>query len=207
MEPSPDRPPDSEAPPVTILAIAFEGALIFVALLAGWIFSVDPVETLRNRPGNLAVQLLAAVWGVAATAPLMALLVVADRFPIGPLQALKRAVDNSVLPLFRDSQLAELALVSFLAGVGEEMLFRGFLQAGVATWIGGRQGQFVGVATASLIFGLCHAITRAYFVAATIMGVYFGLLLLWTDSLLAPILAHGLYDFLALAYLLHWRKR
>jgi hypothetical protein len=50
-----------------------------------------------------------------------------------------------------------------------------------------------------VIFGLLHFITPTYALLAGLMGAYFGLLLDATGSrnLLGPILAHGLYDYLA----------
>jgi membrane protease YdiL (CAAX protease family) len=203
---SPENEPD-EAPNVTALAMFFEGGLILLALGLGWVFSVDPVATMRNRPGHLAIQGVAAAWGLAATAPLLVMLLLVDRFPVGPLRGLKQTVDDSILPLFAESELAALAILSLLAGIGEEMLFRGFLQTAIIDSLEGPTGIAVGIGVSSLVFGLCHAITRTYFFTATLIGVYFGLLLLWTGSLLAPIIAHTLYDFLALAYLVHWRKR
>ncbi|MEQ8789562.1 MAG: CPBP family intramembrane glutamic endopeptidase [Pirellulaceae bacterium] len=204
---SPEHEPDT-APNITAMAVAFEGGLILLALVLGWLFSVDPVATMRGGVGHLAVQGWAALWGVAATGPMLVLLLAADRYPVGPLRGLKQAVDDSILPLFEGTELAALAILSLLAGVGEEMLFRGFLQPAIAGWTGETPWSVaVGVGVSALVFGLCHAITRTYFLAATLIGVYFGLLLLWTDSLLAPIVAHALYDFVALAYMLHWRKR
>ena len=54
---------------------------------------------------------------------------------------------------------------------------------------------------ASLLFGIAHAITPAYLVLAALIGEYLGGLWLWTGNLLAPIIAHAGYDFIALWYL------
>jgi membrane protease YdiL (CAAX protease family) len=51
------------------------------------------------------------------------------------------------------------------------------------------------------VFGVCHWLNRTYAVLATLMGVYFGLLLVWTGNLWTPILAHAVYDFVALVVL------
>ena len=58
-----------------------------------------------------------------------------------------------------------------------------------------------GVVLASLLFGLMHPITPAYIVLAALMGAFLGWIFLITENLLPVIITHGLYDFLALAYL------
>jgi membrane protease YdiL (CAAX protease family) len=97
----------------------------------------------------------------------------------------------------------DLALVSISAGVGEELLFRGFLQAAIADWT----NPWIALAIASLLFGLAHFITPMYAVLATLLGAYLGGLWLACDNLLAPIVTHALYDFLALVYLLRRPRR
>jgi len=57
------------------------------------------------------------------------------------------------------------------------------------------------LAISSLLFGLCHWISTAYVVMATAMGLLLGGLFLATGNLAAPMVAHALYDFLALLYL------
>jgi membrane protease YdiL (CAAX protease family) len=59
---------------------------------------------------------------------------------------------------------------------------------------------------ASILFGLCHWLSATYALMATAMGVLLGLLMLTTNSLLAPIAMHTIYDFLALLYLVRWRQ-
>jgi len=44
-------------------------------------------------------------------------------------------------------------------------------------------------------------LTPTYAILATLIGVYFGGLVLWTENLLPAIIAHGVYDFAALVYL------
>ena len=109
-----------------------------------------------------------------------------------------RFVRELVVPLFRDCSLVELAVISLVAGIGEEMLFRGLIQGAAGRWI---ESPAVGLVLASVVFGLAHPLTRAYIVLAGVIGAYLGGLWLATDNLLAPIVAHALYDFLALVYL------
>jgi membrane protease YdiL (CAAX protease family) len=59
---------------------------------------------------------------------------------------------------------------------------------------------------AAALFGVLHFITPAYAVLAGLLGLYMGVLYLVTGNLLVPIVVHSLYDFVALLYLVRWRK-
>jgi membrane protease YdiL (CAAX protease family) len=120
-------------------------------------------------------------------------------WPVGPLARIRRITDEIIRPLFASCTLLELALLSLMAGVGEEMLFRGFLQRALAQW----WGVWLGVAVANVLFGLVHCITPTYAVLATLIGAYLSGWWLATGNLLVVMVAHGLYDFVALVYLVH----
>lgn len=94
-------------------------------------------------------------------------------------------------PLFGTLSWQELLLLSAGAGLAEEAFFRGVVQRDLG-WI-----------PASLLFGLLHTGHRdmiPFGLWAAAMGLLLGGLYLFTDNLLAPMLAHGLYDFGALCY-------
>lgn len=106
---------------------------------------------------------------------------------------------------FRASQLEFLSTIGFrltgprivtlaiIAGVSEELMFRGVLQE----IIDRRFGIAAAIAVTSVIFGLLHARTVLYAFVATMVGAYLSLLFLATGSLIAPIVAHAVYDFIA----------
>ena len=121
------------------------------------------------------------------------------RWPVGPLKPLGQLVERLLVPMFRPCTLVDLVLISAAAGVGEELLFRGVLQTGIAQWTGS-VGLAVGMA--AVVFGLAHPISITYAVLAAAIGVYLGWLLVATGNLLVPIVTHAAYDFLALVYLL-----
>ena len=73
----------------------------------------------------------------------------------------------------------------------------GRLQAGLLQWGGGLPVPLA-ILIVGIIFGVCHWITPLYFLLATITGIYLGWLYWATGSLVAPVLAHALYDFIAL---------
>jgi membrane protease YdiL (CAAX protease family) len=96
-----------------------------------------------------------------------------------------------------------MALVAAAAGIGEELFFRGLLQAGISDCYGWPAGLIL----ASVVFGLVHFLTAEYALYAALVGAYLGALYVFTDNLLVPIIAHALYDFVALVIVSGWGRR
>jgi membrane protease YdiL (CAAX protease family) len=178
------------------LAVLLEGGLGFIAAGLGWFLGEPPLATLRWRFGD-------AMLGAAASLPLLVVFVLCNRLPLRPLVQIRKLADEVLRPLFASCRVSDLAAIALMAGIGEEMLFRGVVQAVLSRWL----GLWVGVPLASLIFGLLHLITPVYAVMVTLMGIYLGCLWLVSDNLLTVIVAHALYDFLGLLYLLHGSQR
>ena len=187
-------PPGARA--IVGTALLFEGGLGLLAWLLGWLLDQPPLSQIHNSLPDVALA-------AAATVPLLVGLWLITRYPVGPLRALVELVEEVIAPLFSDCTIIELALIALVAGVGEEMLFRGIVQQALAD----RLNPAAGIAVASLLFGLAHPITRTYAVLAAVIGGYLGVLLLLTGNLLVPIFVHGLYDFVALVYLVHRHHR
>jgi hypothetical protein len=183
-----------------LTAAIFEGSLAVVAVGLGWLVGQPPLRTFR-------LDLYQAAWGVAAALPPLALFWLCLKCPLRPFETIARILDQMVLPLFRDCRLMELAVIAALAGIGEEMLFRGVIQAVVAQQIGGPRGMWWGLLVAAALFGLLHPVTPTYAVLAALIGLYLGWLWLAWGNLLLPIITHGSYDFLALWYLLRARNQ
>jgi hypothetical protein len=174
------------------LAIACEGGLWLIALSVGWFLARPPHEQIVWSATGLGQ-------GLAAALPLLAAAWVMTRWPVGPLAALEELVRRQVMPLFRNCTTLDLLIVSAFAGIGEELLFRGVVQTGVAQFTG---SAATGLVVGGAVFGLAHPITATYAVVAGLIGLYLGGLQLATDNLLVPIVTHAAYDFGALVYLL-----
>ena len=132
--------------------------------------------------------------GIAATAPLLLGLWWCRRTSVGPVARLVAFVDTHVAPIFAGMHVAQLALVALMAGVGEELLFRGVLQPALAT----RVTEWPAVIMVGVLFGVVHWLTAAYAVLAGLVGVYLGAVFLASGNLLVPIVTHTLYDLVAL---------
>jgi membrane protease YdiL (CAAX protease family) len=188
-----DAPVEAERPGTArILLFAFlgEGALMLVGLV--WILWRDLPFAWSDAPRvPLATATASGLLTAAALAAIQFILLrlVPER---GPVRALRRLYRELLFPLFRASTPLEIVAISILAGVGEEVLFRGAMQP---EW---------GLIAASLVFGLFHIggrLTMALGIWAACTGALLGWLAIATGGLLAPIVAHVAYDALALSYL------
>lgn len=192
------RDPSHHFGDITTLALVVEGGLIAVAFAAGWLVGVSPIETI-SRPLGIGVSNgVAILTGLAATVPMLFFMLVIDRLPLPPLRNLSKVVDERVAPWLTNLTIVESLFVALLAGVGEELLFRGVLQKAPQVW---GYDPMIGLLIASIVFGLCHWVTRTYAFLTMLIGFYLGFLLLVTDNLLAPIATHTAYDFLAILYI------
>ena len=154
--------------------------------LARWL-EVSPAAYLRLTPATV-------LWGLLATAPLLLGLFWMLTSPAAPVRGLVDLVTQQIGPLVSRCTLVQLGCLAAVAGISEEVLFRGVVQPALAAGL----PETVALVVASVLFGLVHAASRVYALFATVMGLYLGALFLLQGSLSPPILAHGLYDLVAL---------
>jgi hypothetical protein len=112
---------------------------------------------------------------------------------------------------FRESQIAflanlgfrltplRIALLSAIAGIGEELLFRGVLQAAADR----HMPSLAAILLPNVLFAALHARALVYALAAGAIGVYLGVLFWTSGSLIAAMIAHALYDCIAF----EWARR
>ena len=173
-----------QKPPMTVkrflkLTTWFSAGLVLLALAVNSLAFGKPL----TYPVLLTFK--AAGMAVFAAAGLMLLVGLLVRYE---LPFMRRIRDK--LGLFKrlllDMSHAEKIYISLLAGISEELFFRGCLQ------------PLVGIAAASVIFGALHAFTFSYFLLATAIGIYLGVLLQYSGNLFVPMAVHALYDVFAL---------
>lgn len=105
------------------------------------------------------------------------------------LRGLRRAWDALESGLGPGLGTGDVIILAVCSAISEEVFFRGVLQ------------PEIGVVAASAAFGLMHPLGAAYVAWAAAAGAAFGVLYLTTGSLVAPAIAHGTYNLLALTYL------
>ena len=169
------------------------GALLIPAstLVAGAV-PIDLAERMGARPEAIAI-------GVVATAPPLALLVWIMKTRWAPISAFR----ESQIEFFGDIGFAftrwRIVLLAIVAGIGEELLFRGVFQTAAE--------QHLPLAAAiilpNLLFGALHARSLIYALAAGCVGAYLGVVFWLSGSLVAVMIAHALYDLIAL----EWTRR
>lgn len=90
------------------------------------------------------------------------------------------------------------------AGLGEEAMYRALLQTYIieqgGPLFGGLLATGTGIAIASLLFGLGHALNKVYFWWATLAGALFGIEYVMF-GLPSAAFTHALYDWIALVFL------
>jgi membrane protease YdiL (CAAX protease family) len=170
---------------VLLVALGTQTGLILVSWWCARAFAMPPHWGVGGR--DAAIGLGAAVALAAANHYLLM------RAPANWVVDGVRAVfHDTIVPLFGSLHPLGAVLIGAAAGLGEEWFFRGILQ------------PIAGLAIASVVFGFAHvgsARMLPFGVWATGMGVVMGALALATGGLLAPIVAHGVYDMLALHYI------
>lgn len=183
---------------VLLFAVAVEGGMGILALVLGWILGLPVGEWIRWSAINLLL-------GAAGAGFMLVLLFLCKRSSFGPVRRLIRDVEAIVGKLFGRSRWWELLIVAVLAGWGEELLFRGVIQGGLQEWLAGMSIGWpewtpaaIALAAGSMLFGMAHCLSREYVAFAFGVGLLLGGMALATGDLLAPVIAHAGYDFLAL---------
>ncbi|KPQ27086.1 MAG: CAAX protease self-immunity [Marinobacter excellens HL-55] len=179
----------------TPAALLFQGGIGVVGLLAIWLLDI-PV--LSGGLGLTEAMLFGVVGALATYVSLLLLTRNSWLFP-DDLSSQMQALYNFAVS-FRWPVLVTL---SILAGVGEELLFRG----GIQGWLLQYTGPWTAVLAASVLFGLVHYVSFTYFLVATGLGLVLGTAYQLSGSLELVMVWHAVYDMMALYCLLrypHW---
>lgn len=174
-------------------ACYFEASLVLVAIFLGWIADIDPFEKLFFSEAAVA-------YGMLGTAPLFLLFLALEQMQGESIAKIRKLLLQTLGPGLHQYHWTDLFMLAAIAGVSEELLFRGVIQP----WIESLWGMSAGLIGSNIIFGLVHAVTPLYAVLAASVGIYLGLSLDYSGerNLLTPVIIHGLYDFLAFVALM-----
>jgi membrane protease YdiL (CAAX protease family) len=173
------------------VACLLELALLVLAFVWGWLFH-------RSALLDLHWSLNAALIGIVAALPpfLFFLWTLNSHLPICSHH--RHLFESLLSPLFGKWSILQLLIISLIAGISEEAFFRGAIQGSLVA----RVGVIPALVLASAAFGVCHLLTWTYAIIAALIGLYLGLLWIWTGNLLTPMITHAVYDFVALVYFL-----
>lgn len=180
------------------LAALFEGGMVGVAIVAGWMLGLEPLKLVRWNTDALS-------WGVLATLPLVTLFLVSMRIRFAPLVRIEKLLVEMLGPSLAACRPLDLVFLAMLAGFGEELLFRGVVQPWFEQF-----GAAAGLIGSNVIFGLAHAVTPTYAILAAAIGAYLGVVLDISGerNVLAPAVTHALYDYIAFLVVLRlYRER
>ena len=162
-----------------------EGALTLLAVAWLWF---------RGRPLEIGTVGAGLGLGVGGAGILVlvnyALLRLAP--PLSPVRSIRRLYRDRLQPLFATASPLDIVGISVAAGIGEELLFRGALQSEI------------GVVGAGVLFGVAHVGGRETVVFGgwvAMMGLGLGALERVSGGVLAPIVAHAVYDVAAISYI------
>lgn len=188
---------DPQADSVFITAITVELGMGFVALLLGWMFGVDVRQWLPALRAEEGLPILMSLlWGALAALPMLLVVELIERIDWAPFRELRSLDQLPVVAALLRLSPTELIAISIAAGVGEELLVRGWLMG----WLIGPldaatpTAMVIGLLASSLAFGMMHPVTPIYVVLATLIGIYLGGLVLLSGNLLIAIVAHAVYD-------------
>jgi membrane protease YdiL (CAAX protease family) len=187
---------------VFLTAVLFESALAVLAIFLGWAIGPSARKLIPELQAEQFWPIASGIaFGLVAAVPVLIAVELLRRIRWEPILELERLTDDAMVKSLLRLRPSELIVISLCAGIGEELLFRGWLMqwladsiAQTSPGISASVALILAVLGSSIIFGLFHPITRLYIVLAALMGLYFGGLLIWTGNLLVPITAHAAYD-------------
>lgn len=187
---TPTPPPRPTLPPQAVIGfgLVFGVGMVVLALL--WaLLAGESVRGVWYPRGEWAHEVLLGLGiGVGGA-------VVARTLALG-IPAL-RALDHMLVRALdmRKLRYHHAVLIGLVAGIPEEILFRGAIQ------------PTTGLLLCALIFGALHWVSRVYFLYATVAGLALGLLATWRGDLWAASAAHVTVDAVLLVLMLRaWRN-
>ncbi|MBT9096628.1 CPBP family intramembrane metalloprotease [Methylovulum psychrotolerans] len=169
-------------------ACYFEASLILVAMLLGWIAHLNPFANIHFTFSSL-------LYGGVGTLPLFMMFLAMEKVQGHSVAQIRQFLLRTLGPSLHRYDWVGLLVLAAVAGISEEILFRGVIQP----WLEVSWGLTAGLLLSNVLFGLVHSVTPLYSVLAGLVGIYLGVMMdIQGDrNLLTPIIIHALYDFLA----------
>lgn len=189
----------NSTPALRIITV-LQDLILFIlpALVTALLVTRQPATLLcLDRRPDIS-SLLIAIWALLLSVPAMNFIIWLNLnipLPAEIAEALKSMEDNAadavkalIGPHNIPNLIVSILIVGVLAGVSEEILFRGGLQRLLVT---GGVNHHAAIWITAVIFSMIHM--QFYgFVPRMLLGAFFGYSLFWTRSLWVPIILHAL---------------
>jgi membrane protease YdiL (CAAX protease family) len=158
------------------------------ALLFAWLGRYRWVETFAWRRPSAGEMAGAALIGVGLVPWINALLALQNQFwPLDP--ELTRSMAEQFLPALQRRPVLTVVAIGLLAGVCEELLFRGPIQTALTR----RLPAWCALGFGGLLFGAAHMYVQGL-PLLTLIGVLLGWIVLRGGSIFPAMLLHAVYD-------------
>jgi len=184
--------------------VLFVGSPLLLALL----WSDKPLIYLQLKSKNKPTIYILVAFTMIAAIPFINLLTELNRqisLPetLAPIENWMRAtelqLEEVTLKMLNVHTISDLILniflIAILAGLGEELFFRGILQKIFSEW----QNAVLAIWLAAFIFSAIHLQFYGFF-PRMLLGAFFGYLLFWSGNLWLAVLAHTVNNGLAVVF-------
>ncbi|MEN9525417.1 MAG: hypothetical protein RL447_789 [Bacteroidota bacterium] len=179
--------------------VQFIGLFVLPAWICSQLFSYEPNRFLGFQAPNLSQFWFWSILIMIILLPFTQFIGELNQrivFPGGMkewMQSQEKSAEQTVKALLSAQSLNDLLLnlffVAVLAGVGEELLFRGLIQRILVR----KYGRWTGIVIAAILFSAMHMQFYGFF-PRFLLGVVLGILFAYSGSLWVAILAHFFYD-------------
>jgi membrane protease YdiL (CAAX protease family) len=191
-------------------AAIFELSLGVLAVGLGNVWGSHP-NTQIPQPTDVVGLSIGVVGGMALGIVMAIAMLLLEKLEWAWIQETSTVAEKNLGELIRNCSVFHCIALSIAAGVGEEMLFRGWLQ-GTLVELGqpvfGTMGAWMAIVLSSAVFGVAHPLSRGYMVIAFLLGLVLGSVTWCCSNLLIAIMAHATYDAVLMLVLARkWTER
>jgi len=170
--------------------IIFEFIAGVVAVILSLIFGYNIFK-------NITLSVIGFIQGLAYTIPALLFFYLLFKIPLANIKRIEDMIINFLTTILSGCGVIHFAALSIVAGVCEELLFRGFLQG----FLTEKFGALPGIIVANIAFGFMHPVSLLYACIVFVVGCYFSFILHLTNNLFVLMVTHATYDFAALCYI------
>ena len=185
------------------------GTFFFPAMVLAWLFTDNSYAYLKINTSVKFYSLLLAVFSLLFAIPIInftaylnSLITLPDS--LDGIENLIRDMEQEASKLMESfldvpttgGYLINLMVIAVLPAVCEELLFRGIFQRLFIEWTGNKH---IGIIITAILFSFFH-LQFLGFIPRLLLGIYFGYLLVWSNTLWLPIAAHFINNAFAVTF-------